>query len=436
MDRISNGNKGKGMVDIFLYNVVYIKCNFSKLRSKNKMILIGSDYCLDELSHENSLCFDAIHQVSRDFHQIDLDEVEPIILSYVNQYGAENIRLLTNEDSTHLVCAYLREKYGIPGHQTEKLLPFVNKVVSKDRLGNAVRLPKYIHFDKEAYTNNKKAYLKFLVDYLGFPMFAKPIDLVSSVETHKISDIETLISVAERIILHDYEFEIDEFIDGDLYHCDAMIINGRMDFFMIGKCSFPLSRFFDGKPVGSIPITDENKFNELKTFCKKVFDRLDCPSGAYHLEAFLDKNTGEFVFLEVAARTGGALITKVYERLFDINIEEVNYSIQMGLIDHVAFTNKNLYAGFLNFPKIKGSVLDIIKPSLDINSEFIEFVAHGDNLQQAVNLLDISCSIIFWDTSYQKINDTFEFLKNYTPLLLGAFPKHLSKQDESNIISA
>lgn len=425
------------MVDIFLYNVIYIKCDFSKLRRKNqKMILIGSAYCLNKLSPENRLCFDEIHQVSRDFHQIDLDEIELIILSYVNQYGAENIRLLTNEDSTHLACAYLREKYEIPGHQTEKLLPFVNKVVSKDRLGNAVRLPKYIHFDKKAYIKNKKAYLNFLEEHLGFPMFAKPIDLVSSVETHKISDLETLISVAERIMLHDYEFEIDEFIDGDLYHCDAILIDGRMDFFMIGKCSFPLSRFFDGKPVGSIPITDEEQFHELKNFCKKVFDALDCPSGAFHLEAFLDKKTGEFVFLEVAARTGGALITKVYERLFGINIEEINYSIQMGLIDNVIFSSKDLYAGFLNFPKIQGSVLDIIKPSLDIENDFIEFVTHGETLKQATNLLDISCSIIFWDTSYKKINDTFEFLKNYTPLLLESPPRHLSKQKESITISA
>lgn len=425
------------MIDIFLYNVVYIKCDFSKLRYANqKMILIGSPYCLNELSPENRLCFDEIHQISRDFHQIDLDEVEHIILSYVKQYGAENIRLLTNEDSTQLVCAYLREKYGIFGHRTETLLPFVNKVVSKDRLCNAVRLPKYIQFDKDEYAKNKKAYLNVLENHLGFPMFAKPIDLVSSVETHKIPDLKALATVAERILLHDYEFEIDEFIDGELFHCDAMLIDGRMDFFMIGKCSFPLSRFFDGKPVGSIQITDKEQFDELQNFCKKVFKTLNCPSGAYHLEAFLDKKTGEFVFLEVAARTGGALITKVYEKLFDINIEEVNYSIQMGLIDHVHFTSKALYAGFLNFPKINGSVLDIIKPSLEIEGDFIEFVAPGDKLMQATNLLDISCSIIFWDESYQTINDTFEFLKNYAPLLLETVSDPLLKQKENEPVSA
>jgi hypothetical protein len=408
------------MIDIFLYNVVYIKCDFSKLRyhDDQKIVLIGSAYCINELSAKNRSCFDAIHQVSRDFHQIDLNEVEKILLSYVNNYGAQNIRLFTNEDSAQLVCSNLREKYDIPGHRTSTLLPFVDKVISKNMLGNTVRMPKYIKFDKAQYAKNKDIYLSDLQDKLGFPMFAKPIDLVSSVETHYIPDLDTLINVSDRIESHTYEFEIDEFIDGDLFHCDAMIIDGSIKFFMIGKCSFALSRFFEGKPVGSIPIIDKQKFDQLESFCRQVFTKLNCPSGAYHLEAFLDRKTQEFIFLEVAARTGGALITKVYEKLFDINIEETNYLIQMGLINNISIAKKDIYAGFLNFPKIKGCITDIIKPVLDIEHEFIEFVKIKDRLEQAKNLLDISCSIIFWDKSYQKIDEAFEFLKNYDPLIL------------------
>ncbi|HAT3863334.1 TPA: hypothetical protein JAN60_07505 [Legionella pneumophila] len=408
------------MIDIFIYNVVYIKCDFSKIRSSEsqKLILIASPYCLNELSDENRACFDEIHPISRDFQQVDLDEIEKIVLQYLQEYGPENIRLLSNEDSTLLVCGHLREKYGISGHRAETLLPFVNKVVSKDRLKNVVRMPKYIQFDKQAYLENKDAYLQSLENNLGFPMFAKPVDLVSSIETHRIPDMDTLIHVLERIVVHDYDFEIDEFIDGELFHCDAMIIDGVMHFFMIGKCSFALSRFFEGKPVGSIPIVDQQMFNELKQFSQKVFDKLSCPSGAYHLEAFLDNKTGDFVFLEVGARTGGALITKVYEKLFNLNIEETNYLIQMGELKEINVTQKDIYAGFLNFPKIKGSLQSIVKPSLDIDSEFIEFVKPDDQLEQAANLLDISCSIIFWDECYDKIYNTFEYLKNYKPLLL------------------
>ncbi len=406
------------IVYIFLYNVIYIKSDFSKLRycDEQKMILLGSPYALGELSFKNKCCFDAVHEISRDFHEVDYTEIDDIVARYVKRHGAQNIRLLTNEDSAQLTCGALREKYNIPGPRSEALLPFVNKVISKKRLGNAVRMPKFTQFDKEKYQKGKALYLKALEEQLGFPMFAKPIDLVSSVETHKISNMSDLKKIADRILAHDYEFEIDEFIDGELFHCDAMIIDGAVKFFMIGKCSFALSRFFEGKPVGSIPITDKKMFNTLKAFSKKVFKKLKCTSGAYHLEVFLERKSQEFIFLEIGARTGGALITKVYERIFDMNIEETNYLIQMGLIDEVIISKKKIFSGFLNFPKITGKVSEINKPSIDIEHEFIEYVKKGQTLKQAENLLDISCSILFWDKSYQKIEETFEFLKNYSPI--------------------
>lgn len=407
------------MINIFIYNVVYIKCDCSKLRRENdQMVLIATPYCLNELTDHNRACFDAIHEISRDFQRTCPIELEKIVISYVEQHGAENIRLFTNEDSAQLVSANLREKYNIPGDRVSALLPFVNKVISKTQLGDVVRMPRFFHFDKSKYAENKSLYLRTLEEKLGFPMFAKPVDLVSSVETHYIADMQELMRISERIISHSYDFEIDEFIEGDLFHCDALIIDGIVKFFMIGKCSFALARFFEGKPVGSIPIADQNRFNQLRSFCDKIFEKLGCTSGAYHLEAFLDAKTQEFVFLEIAARTGGALITKVYEKIFDVNIEEVNYLIQMGRINDIKVAKKNLYGGFLNFPKIKGIVCDIKKPTLTIPHEFIAFVQIDDELEQAQNLLDISSSIIFWDESYQKVEESFEILKNYHPLKL------------------
>jgi D-alanine-D-alanine ligase-like ATP-grasp enzyme len=423
------------MVYIFFYNVIYIKSDFSRLKQKldnQKFVLVASPYCLKHLTVKNRNCFEKIHQISRDFHEIDYNEIEQIVKHYIKEYGASNIRLMTNEDSTHLACAKLCEIYGIPGHKIDTLLPFVDKVVSKTKLGNTVRLPKFIKFDKKAYQENKTKYLNTLIEYLGFPMFAKPVDLVSSVETHYIGDLECLNKIADRIMLHPYEFEIDEYIEGELFHCDAMIINGEVKFFMIGKCSFALARFFEGKPVGSIPINNQEKFNELQEFCHKVFKKLNCPDGAYHMEAFLEQKTNEFVFLEIGARTGGALITKVYEKLFDLNIEETNYLIQLGLLKDIPASKKDIFAGFLNFPKIKGSVNTIKKPNINIDHEFIEFVEKGENISQAENLLDISCSIIFWDKSYKKVEDAFEYLKNCNPLILNNHPETQTQKNLPN----
>ncbi len=402
--------------------MIYVKSDFSKLKSlvkNSKFILIGSPYCLDKLSKTNYICFDHIHKISRDFHEINYNEVAHIVAQYVEKDGAENIQLLTNEDSAHLTCAKLRGKYGILGNNIEILLPFVNKVESKNKLSSIVKLPQFEMFDKILYTKTKKEYLNTILEQLdGFPLFAKPIDLVSSVETYRMDDFCSLEQFANHALAHDYEFEIDEFIDGELFHCDAMIINGQVEFFMIGKCSFALARFFEGKPVGSIPIVDKELFTKIENFSKEIFKTLNCPNGAYHLELFLQEKTQELVFLEIAARTGGALITNVYEKVFGINIEETNYLIQMGLINKVTITKKNIYAGFLNFPYIEGIIQKINKPNIAINHEFIEFSQPGDQLFQAQNLLDISCSIIFWDEDYNIVSQHFDYLKNYQPLEL------------------
>ena len=404
---------------IFVYSVIYIKSDFSKLKEKNPgdaFFLIGSEYCLSRLDDKNRDSFEEIHCISRDFHQIDDDEMERIIKQYVERFGAQGIRLLTNEDSAQIGCARLREIYGIPGSTVHQLLPFVHKVISKKRLGRSVRLPDYTVFDKKCYAKNKYDYLNSLEKRIGFPMFIKPVDLVSSIETHRINNLKELSFVAERISAHEYEFEIDEFIDGDLFHRDAMVIDGEIVFFMVGKCSFPLARFFEGKPVGSIPTNNADHFQQLQKLCEIVLKKLKSHDGAYHMEAFLEYKSQEFIFLEIGARTGGALITRVYEKIFGINIEEINYLIQMERIRDVPYRKSKYIAGFLNFPFIKGTIKNIKKPSIDIANEFIKFVRPGDELEQAKNLLDVSCSIIFWDKSYSKVEQAFELLKNFAPL--------------------
>lgn len=408
------------MTYIFIYNAVYIKSDFSKLcYSKNqKMVLIASEYCLTHLSPENRSCFDAVHELStRDIHEINSREIEQIVLTYIKQGSPQSIRLLTNEDSAQLIIAKLRERYGISGPNADKMLPFVNKVVAKQRIGDAVRLPRFVSFDKEQYIESKEAYLNLLVEKIGFPMFAKPVDLAGgSIETSYISNVNKLRDVAERILEHRYEFEINEYIDGDIFHCDALIINQEIKFFVVGKYSSSPSRLLRSAPLGIMQVVDQDMVEIFKRPCAKVVERLDCPSGAYHIEAFLKKNTEEFVFLGIAARNGGHCIPKMCDRRFGINIEEMNYSIQMGLVDDLEVTTKKVFLGSVAFPKMPGKVVGVNRPDIDIRNEFVEYAKVGDVFPQVQNVFDMACGVVFWDESYQKIVETIESLKNYNPL--------------------
>jgi hypothetical protein len=322
------------MIYIFLYNVVSIKSDFTKLKSvckNSKFVLVASGYCLRDISTKNYCCFDEVHKISRNFHSIDYDNTKQIIDHYVKEYGAENIRLMTNEDSTQVVIAKLREFYGIFGEQVDEILPFVNKDVSKLKLGNAVNKSKYMLFDKIIYTEKKDLYLTQIIEQLNFPLFIKPIDLVSSMYTYKVDDFQSLKITLDKIIGSEYQFEIDEFIDGDLFHCDIIMDKGVVKFFAAGKYAFPLAHFSKGLPMGSVPVIDQELYHHLYMFMNVVIKKLECKSGAYHLEVFLDTKSKELIFLEIAARTPGALLPMSYEIQFGVNVEEVHYLARMGL---------------------------------------------------------------------------------------------------------
>ena len=414
------------MVYIFVYNVVNIKSDFCKLKSicnAHKFVLIASPYCLRHLNTTNRSSFDAIHQIPRDFHHVDYGNVKEIVKEYVQEYGAKNVRLLTNEDSTQISCAKIREFYKIPGNLLDDVLPFVNKMVSKKHLDNIVKMPKFLSFNKLEYTEKKEDYLKELVEKLEFPMFAKPIDLVSSIATYKINDFSQLRDVADKMLIAEHEFEVDEFIDGDLFHCDLILNDGSIKFFMIGQYAFHLAQFSKGFPMGSIPVTDQKTYNDLYDFTKKVIQKLKLKKGACHLEVFLEESSKQLVFLEIAARTPGALLPMSYEIQFGINIEEWHYLAQMDLFYNFGTTVADKFSGWITFPTIKGTVVDIEKPKIDIQHQFIELVAIGQILQQPENLLDASCSVVFWDKDIKNIQTTFEKLKVFSPIKTENFTK-------------
>lgn len=421
------------MIYIFVYNVISIKSDFSRLKSlckAEKFILIASNYCLQHLSTKNRPCFDAIHPIARNFHNVDYDNIKQIVETYVQKHGAENLRIMTNEDSTQISCAKVREHYKIPGDLLDDVLPFVNKAISKKRLEHVVNIPKFVLFDKLRYAEEKEDYLKELVEKLGFPMFAKPIDMVSSIGTHKINDFMNLKNAADSMLIDIYQFEVDEFIDGDLFHCDLVLDNGELKFFTIGEYAFPLADFSKGFPMGSIPVTDKSTHNDLYTLTNQVIQKFGFKKGGIHLEIFLEKRSKKFIFLEIAARTPGAMLPRSYEIQFGINIEEWHYLAHMDLLSNFEPAVANKFGGWISFPTISGIVIDIKKPKIKIQHEPIEYVSIGQLMQNPSSLLDVSYGIVFADSDIINVKIAFEELKKFKPLIIENSMPTVSKHEE------
>lgn len=407
---------------IFIYNVVGIKIELSSLQyeDNSKLILIGSDYCINKLSENNRSFFHEIHSVDRNFHRIDSDVLEQVIQQELSNasISPDDIVLLTNEDSTQLVCAHLREKYHIPGCRHEAVLPYVNKDICKKMLSGSVTVPKFCVFDKSEYRNHPQDYMKQVISILGFPMFIKPVDLVSSMGTFYVPDEAVLNDVLEDIVHQPWCFEIDEFIDGDLFHCDVIVADNEIKFFTAGRYANPLARFSKGQPMGSIPVTDSSFLGELRAFSEAVLNRLGIFSSAFHIEIFRKAASKELVFLEVASRTPGALVPEMYERVFDVHLEKLHFQAQIQLEALDEPKNTGYQAGWITYPQKTGRVEELYLPSLLVDHKFMSYVSKGQQLKQAETLLDGACSVLFWDDSSSRVEETFELLKFHQPLII------------------
>jgi hypothetical protein len=324
---------------------------------------------------------------------------------------------LSNEDSTQLVCGQLRERYGIAGDKVDFLLSFVNKAVSKRRLAGVVKTPKFVEFDKAQYQRRRESYLRDITNQLDFPLFTKPIDLVSKFEVHKVNGFSDLQAAAEQLVQSPYEFEIDEFITGELFHCDVVMNHGNIVFTMIAQYAFPLARFSEGKPIGSIPVAEQRLLTMLNEFATKVITQLGCQHGTYHLKVYLESKSQELVFLEISARTAGILIPRFYEIQFGIHLEELHYLVHMGKLDeNFSIKPVTQFAGWVAYPKLPGIIANIKEPPIEVGYQFDKLLQTGDITHNIDSLLDAACNVVFWDESLQKIQRAFEVLKQFQPL--------------------
>lgn len=405
---------------IFIYNVVAIKTNLYEINfpENSQFILIGSDYCINRLSEKNKNFFNKIHRIERNFHQVNLEAVEHILQTYLQNHHAEEICLLSNEDSTQINCALLREKYGIKGNQINTILPYVNKNISKEKLAAHVVVPRYQLLNKDVYRKDPQAYCKHLAQDLTFPMFIKPIDLVSSIETYYVPDVQSLMIALTQLIDKPYEYEIDEFIDGDLYHCDLILTEDKTVFFMAGLYANPLAQFSKGKPMGSIPVIDASFLSDLCSYCEKIIQHLGKFPSAFHVEVFQKHETGELIFLEAAARTPGALVPEMYEIMYNDHLEKMHYEAQIAPKELKPAKPTEKQAGWITYPQIRGTIDDFIFPEINIPHRLIHHVASGDKVESASSLLDSSCSVLFWDESHSNLIELFRALKTHQPLVL------------------
>ncbi len=333
---------------------------------KYQLYLFINKFSFDILTQQNQEKYYTEIFITDDF---SFHNISTKITSLLQGYNDFNV--VTNSEETMPICGEIRQFFGL---DSEDYSRFYDKHIMKKRLSKLdhINLPKYELFDHIKFTSRGELYLKNLISKMSFPLFIKPTCMYGALQTAKINSYEELRQWAESVKV-DTQYEIDEFIDGTMYHCDSYIKNGKVLFTFVSQNSRPCYDFTIGKMKGTIVLPKEHPDSILlSNIAEKTLNALGIPKGGVtHLEVIKTKEN-KIYFIEMAHRSPGCLIPKMYS--VHAGVDTISSHILLQIDPNFSpKPNRKIFSAWACYPKIPGIVAQLdtlpnhIKSKYEIN---------------------------------------------------------------------
>jgi hypothetical protein len=392
--------------------------DFSRLlRPHQQFGLLASERVISQLDKEKKKFFHQIHLCPN----MAMTEIHPIVEHYYKESQGQLV-IITNDEASQLSTAYLNEEYKLKGIYSEKILPFTNKIIMKNKLaGSGLHIPQFYKLDKNKLKQKDSLYLETLYQQLKFPLIVKPLASASCIGVSQLTSLTQFKTWVETIIQDDDEYEIEEFFEGTQYNCDSIIQQGRCIFFSPGEYLHPLLDFKSGRPFGiiSLPITD-SRWKKLKEINDIIVNALQPPDGMMHFEVIETLN-GEFVFIEAAARPSGSLVTPTEEKNLGINFDLVHFQLRLGLPADIHPKQAKEYYSWVYYPKLSGTILKIKEPPILSEYHAEWYVKIGEKTTLPENTTDkkyYAGLLKYHHPNREKLYEDFLKLREFQPIEL------------------
>jgi hypothetical protein len=154
------------------------------------------------------------------------------------------------------------------------------------------------------------------------PWVIKPRSEASAAGIKKVHSFQEAWDTIHSLGEERHNFLIEQFKPGDVYHIDALTVDGKVIF---SRCSQYLNTPFEvahgGGIFRSVTVGHDSKDEKaLKKVNEQVMKAFGMKFSASHTEAIKCHEDGKFYFLETASRVGGANLAEMVEYSSGINL--------------------------------------------------------------------------------------------------------------------
>jgi hypothetical protein len=189
-------------------------------------------------------------------------------------------------------------------------------------------------------------------DTIAAPWVLKPRSEASASGIIKVHNKDQLWMHINELGNNRFKYLVEQFRPGDVYHCDSLIVDGKILFSITSKyLATPMEISQGGGIFRSANITygsDDDK--AIKKCNEQVIKGFGLKHGAAHSEYIKCNDDGKIYFLETSSRVGGAHLAEMVAAASDINLwsewAKIEDALAKGL-DYKLPKVKKEYAGIV-----------------------------------------------------------------------------------------
>jgi len=231
-------------------------------------------------------------------------------------------RIVALEEFDVVIAALAREHLCMPGINSSTARTFRDKLaMSVTARAAGINVPDFV-------PAINRAEISEYLDRVPPPWLLKPRSDVSAIGIHKLESAAEAWALIDELNQREILRErasyhlLSCFVPGQVFHVDSLVNQNRVVFAGVNKYGRPPLQVAHGGGayISQTVAHDSADKKKLLEINRRLIKAMGLHSGATHAEFIKSEADGEFYFLEIAARVGGAYIADVLEAASGINL--------------------------------------------------------------------------------------------------------------------